>query len=79
MDRIAAAIGIAKGVQFLQSLMIPGVNSNNLEITDILLDLNLVPKISSYNLPFLGDNMVKVRRKLFFPLPVLLISFLDKF
>ncbi|KAH7512887.1 probable inactive leucine-rich repeat receptor-like protein kinase At3g03770 [Ziziphus jujuba] len=59
MDRIAAAIGIAKGVQFLQSLMIPGVNSNNLEITDILLDLNLVPKISSYNLPFLGDNMVK--------------------
>lgn len=65
MERIAAAISIAKGIQYLQSLMVPGVNSNNLEITDILLDLNLVPKISNYNLPLLGENKGKVRRKLF--------------
>ncbi|PIA54073.1 hypothetical protein AQUCO_00900565v1 [Aquilegia coerulea] len=59
-QRIAAAIGIAKGIQFLHTGIVPGVFSNNLKITDILLDNNLLAKISSYNLPLLADNMGKV-------------------
>ncbi|XP_010266686.1 PREDICTED: probable inactive leucine-rich repeat receptor-like protein kinase At3g03770 isoform X2 [Nelumbo nucifera] len=59
-QRIAAAIGIAKGIQFLHTGIVPGVFSNNLKITDILLDQNLVAKISSYNLPLLAENMGKV-------------------
>ncbi|XP_062003514.1 probable inactive leucine-rich repeat receptor-like protein kinase At3g03770 isoform X1 [Rosa rugosa] len=56
-QRISAAIGIANGIQFLQTGIIPGVYSNKLKITDILLDQNLVAKISSYNLPLLEENM----------------------
>ncbi|GLT75800.1 hypothetical protein SLA2020_474970 [Shorea laevis] len=59
-QRIAAAIGIAKGIQFLHSGIVPGVYSNNLKITDILLDQNLVAKISSYNLPLLAESAGKV-------------------
>ncbi|KAF9661222.1 hypothetical protein SADUNF_Sadunf19G0045800 [Salix dunnii] len=36
--------------------IVPGVYSNNLKITDVLLDQNLVAKISSYNLPLLAEN-----------------------
>lgn len=60
VQRIAAAIGVAKGIQFLHTGIVPGVFSNNLKITDILLDQNLVAKISSYNLPLLAENMKKV-------------------
>lgn len=59
-QRIAAAIGVAKGIEFLHTGIVPGVYSNNLKITDILLDQNLVAKISSYNLPLLAENMGKV-------------------
>lgn len=59
-QRIAAAIGVAKGIEFLHTGILPGVYSNNLKITDILLDQNLVAKISSYNLPLLAENMGKV-------------------
>uniref|UniRef100_A0A6M2EJI0 Protein kinase domain-containing protein n=1 Tax=Populus davidiana TaxID=266767 RepID=A0A6M2EJI0_9ROSI len=55
-QRIAAAIGVAKGIQFLHTGIVPGVYSNNLKITDVLLDQNLVAKISSYNLPLLAEN-----------------------
>lgn len=58
-QRIAAAIGIAKGIQFLHTGVVPGFFPNKLKITDILLDQNLVAKISSYNLPLLADNMGK--------------------
>ncbi|KAK1582249.1 hypothetical protein Q3G72_013265 [Acer saccharum] len=58
-QRIAAAIGVAKGIQFLHTGIVPGVYSNNLKITDILLDQNLVAKISSYNLPLLTENTGK--------------------
>jgi len=54
--RIAAAIGVAKGIQFLHTGIVPGVYSNNLKITDVLLDQNLIAKISSYNLPLLAEN-----------------------
>lgn len=59
-QRIAAAIGIAKGVQFLHTGIVPGLYSNNLKITDILLDSSLVPKISSYDLSLLVENRGKV-------------------
>ncbi|KAE8704730.1 putative inactive leucine-rich repeat receptor-like protein kinase [Hibiscus syriacus] len=55
-QRISAAIGIAKGIQFLHTGFVPGVYSNNLKITDILMDQNFVAKISSYNLPLLAKN-----------------------
>ncbi|KAF5475759.1 hypothetical protein F2P56_007533 [Juglans regia] len=61
-QRVAAAIGVAKGIQFLHTGIVPGVYSNDLKITDILLDQNLVAKISSYNLPLLSENVVKVGR-----------------
>ncbi|KAJ8546532.1 hypothetical protein K7X08_032409 [Anisodus acutangulus] len=56
-QRIAAATGVAKGLQFLHNGIIPGLFSNNLKIIDILLDQNLVAKISSYNLPILSENV----------------------
>lgn len=56
-QRISAAIGIAKGIQFLHTGIVPGMYSNRLKITDILLDHNLVAKISSYNLPLLAESM----------------------
>ncbi|KAL6327358.1 hypothetical protein AAG906_018960 [Vitis piasezkii] len=49
-QRIAAAIGVVKGIQFLHTGIVPGLFSNNLKITDVLLDHNLHVKISSYNL-----------------------------
>lgn len=62
-QRIEAAIGVAKGIQFLHTEIVPGVYSNNIKITDVLLDQNFVAKISGYNLPLLS-NMGKVLRKL---------------
>ncbi|GMI79031.1 hypothetical protein like AT3G03770 [Hibiscus trionum] len=59
-QRILAAIGIAKGIQFLHTGIVPGVYSNHLKITDILMDQNFVAKISSYNLPLLAENAEKV-------------------
>ncbi|TKY46320.1 inactive leucine-rich repeat receptor protein kinase [Spatholobus suberectus] len=59
MHRIEAAIGVAKGIQFLHTGIVPGVYSNNPKITDVLLDQNFVAKISSYDLPLLS-NMGKV-------------------
>ncbi|KAE9590216.1 putative protein kinase RLK-Pelle-LRR-VI-1 family [Lupinus albus] len=58
-QRIAAAIGVAKGIHFLHTGIVPAVYSNNLKITDVLLDQNFVAKISTYNLPLLS-NMGKV-------------------
>ena len=55
IQRIGAAIGIAKGIQFLHTGIVPGVYSNNLKTEDVLLDQNLVAKISSYNLPLLSN------------------------
>ncbi|CAN6562109.1 unnamed protein product [Malus baccata var. baccata] len=55
-QRIVAAIGVAKGIQFLHTGIVPGVKSNNLKITNVLLDHDLHVKISSYNLPLLAEN-----------------------
>ena len=63
-QRIAAAVGIAKGLQFLHT--VAGVYSNKIKITDVLLDQNLVAKISSYNLPLMAESMAEVQRRRFF-------------
>jgi hypothetical protein len=44
---------VAKGIQFLHGGIIPGLFGNNLKISNVLLDQNLVAKISSYNLPII--------------------------
>jgi hypothetical protein len=54
-QRISAAIGVAKGIQFLHGGIIPGLFGNNLRISSILLDQNHVAKIGSYNIPILGE------------------------
>ncbi|XP_009797737.1 probable inactive leucine-rich repeat receptor-like protein kinase At3g03770 [Nicotiana sylvestris] len=56
-QRIATAIGVARGIQFLHTRIVPGIFSNNLKITDIVLDQNLVAKTCSYNLPILSENV----------------------
>lgn len=64
-QRIAAAIGVVKGIQFLHTGIVSGLYSNNLKITDILLDNNLNVKISSYTLPLLAENKMMVNGKKF--------------
>lgn len=66
-QRIAAAIGVVKGIQFLHTGTVPGVYSNNLKITDVLLDNNHHVKISSYNLPLLAENKRTMSRVVSFP------------
>lgn len=55
-QRIGAAIGVVKGIQFLHTGIVPGLYSNNLKITDISFDHNLHAKIKTYNLPLLAEN-----------------------
>ncbi|XP_049351341.1 probable inactive leucine-rich repeat receptor-like protein kinase At3g03770 [Solanum verrucosum] len=55
-QRMSAAIGIAKGIQFLHTGIVPGIFSNQLKITDVLLDQNFHVKISKYNLSLLIEN-----------------------
>ncbi|KAK2634485.1 hypothetical protein Ddye_029277 [Dipteronia dyeriana] len=57
IQRIAAAIGVARGIQFLHTGIVPGVFSNNIKITDVLLDQNLHVKLRTYNLPLVADSM----------------------
>ncbi|XP_047338459.1 probable inactive leucine-rich repeat receptor-like protein kinase At3g03770 isoform X2 [Impatiens glandulifera] len=58
-QRIAAVTGVAKGIQFLHTGIVPGVFTNNLKITDILMDQNLVAKISGYNLALLSGSLIR--------------------
>ncbi|CAN6203112.1 unnamed protein product [Urochloa humidicola] len=55
-QRISTVIGVAKGIQFLHGGIMPGLFANNLKITNILLDQNLVAKIGSYNIPILAET-----------------------
>ncbi|KAI3445244.1 hypothetical protein Pfo_001909 [Paulownia fortunei] len=64
-QRIAAGIGVARGIQFLHTGIVPGVYSNRLKITDILLDHDLHVKISKYNLPLLTEIRRLVSEEMF--------------
>ncbi|GMH11231.1 hypothetical protein Nepgr_013072 [Nepenthes gracilis] len=57
LQRITAAIGVAKGIQFLNAGIMPGLYTNNVKITDVLLDHDLHVKINRYNLPLFTENM----------------------
>ncbi|KAG8391050.1 hypothetical protein BUALT_Bualt01G0147600 [Buddleja alternifolia] len=58
-ERIGAGIGVAKGIQFLHTGIVPGLYSNHLKITDVLMDRDLHVKISKYNLPLFTHNRKK--------------------
>ena len=45
------SMGIAKGVQFLHTGMVPGVFGNEIKIENVLLDESLTPKVSNYRIP----------------------------
>ncbi|THU45309.1 hypothetical protein C4D60_Mb02t16480 [Musa balbisiana] len=55
-QRLAAVTGVARGIQFLHSVTVPGVVGNDLNIETVLLDKTLTAKISNYNLPVLPKN-----------------------
>ncbi|PSS28717.1 LRR receptor-like serine/threonine-protein kinase precursor [Actinidia chinensis var. chinensis] len=49
-QRMGITTGIAKGIQFLHTGIVPGVFGNDLKIENILLDDSLNAKINSYNI-----------------------------
>ena len=57
-QRLAAAIGISKGIQFLSTRITQRIFPNNLKITDVLLDQNFHVKISGYNISLLEETKV---------------------
>ncbi|KAM0007998.1 putative protein kinase RLK-Pelle-LRR-VI-1 family [Helianthus debilis subsp. tardiflorus] len=57
-QRLAAAIGISKGIQFLSTHITQRIFPNNLKITDVLLDQSFKVKISGYNLPLQAESKV---------------------
>ncbi|KAG6538331.1 hypothetical protein ZIOFF_003446 [Zingiber officinale] len=54
-QRVSATIGVAKGIQFLHTVTVPGIVGNDLNIENILLDQTLTAKIRNYNLPILSN------------------------
>ncbi|KAL9226244.1 hypothetical protein vseg_002076 [Gypsophila vaccaria] len=50
-QRMTISMGIARGVHFLHTGMVPGVFGNDLKMENILLDDSLTPKISNYRIP----------------------------
>lgn len=55
LQRLLVIIGAAKGIHFLHSGLVPGIFDNNIKATNILLDQNLVPKLSDFGLVFRLD------------------------
>ncbi|KAF3781961.1 putative inactive leucine-rich repeat receptor-like protein kinase [Nymphaea thermarum] len=50
-ERVSTAMGVARGIKFLHTGVVPGIYGNDLKAENILLDQNLTPKICKYNLP----------------------------
>jgi len=61
---MTTAIEVAKGIQFLQTGILPGLYSNNIKITDVLLDSSLHVKLNNFNLPLLAENKEMVTNDL---------------
>ncbi|XP_068652581.1 probable LRR receptor-like serine/threonine-protein kinase At1g14390 [Aristolochia californica] len=57
-QRVSTVIGIARGIQFLHTGMVPGIFGNDLKIDNIVLDENLIAKISGYNLPLPSKDKI---------------------
>ncbi|CAM8920328.1 unnamed protein product [Rhodiola kirilowii] len=63
VQRMAAAIGITKGMLFLHTGFAPGIYSSNLKIEDVLVDHDFHAKISNYNLPLFTEiRNIKMER-----------------
>ena len=50
LHRLVITIGTAKGIHFLHFGLVPGIFDNNISTTNVLLDQNLVPKLSDFGL-----------------------------
>ncbi|MCO5547368.1 hypothetical protein L7F22_000817 [Adiantum nelumboides] len=50
LQRLLTIIGAAKGIHYLHSGLVPGIFDNNIKISNILLDQNLVAKVSDFGL-----------------------------
>lgn len=59
-QRLAAVTGVARGIQFLHTVTVPGIVGSHLDTDSILLDKTLTAKISRYNLPVLPKSKNKV-------------------
>jgi serine/threonine protein kinase len=55
-QRVSAAIGVARGIQFLHNVTAPGIVNNDLNIENILLDKTLTSKINDFNLPVISTS-----------------------
>ncbi|KAF0903021.1 hypothetical protein E2562_022646 [Oryza meyeriana var. granulata] len=55
-QRVSAAIGVARGIQFLHDVTAPSIVHNDLSIENILLDKTLTSKISNFNLPMISTS-----------------------
>ncbi|KAF7096866.1 hypothetical protein CFC21_098755 [Triticum aestivum] len=55
-QRVTAAIGIARGIQFLHNVTAPEIVQNDLNIETILLDKTLTSKISDFSLPMISTS-----------------------
>lgn len=50
-QRLAAVIGAGRGIHYLHTGVVPPIFYNNLKITNILLDENMVAQVSDFGLP----------------------------
>eukprot|EP00250_Pteridium_aquilinum_P013152 c21161_g2_i1 orf=70-2631(+) len=50
LQRLLAIIGAAKGIHFLHSGSVPGIFNNGIKIRNVLVDQNLIAKVSDYGL-----------------------------
>jgi hypothetical protein len=55
-QRVTAAIGVARGVQFLHNVSVPGITGNDITADNVFLDLTLSAKVGNFNLPNLPCN-----------------------
>uniref|UniRef100_A0A0A9ETX9 Protein kinase domain-containing protein n=1 Tax=Arundo donax TaxID=35708 RepID=A0A0A9ETX9_ARUDO len=55
-QRVSAAIGVARGIQFLLNVTAPGIVQNDLNIENILLDKTLTSKINDFSLPMISTS-----------------------
>ncbi|CAN6201243.1 unnamed protein product [Urochloa humidicola] len=53
-QRVSAAIGVARGIQFLHNVTASGIVKNDLNIENILLDKTLTSKINDFSLPMIS-------------------------
>ncbi|KAK4261158.1 hypothetical protein QN277_004199 [Acacia crassicarpa] len=56
-QRMAITMGIARGIQFLHTGIVPGIFGNDIKIEKMFLDDSLNAKVSGYNIPLLSNHI----------------------